>query len=118
MGEMLVLLGASDVCFMGGSLVGKKVGGHNLLEPAALAKPIVTGPSFYNFTDITHALINAHACVIADQPETIAKQVNHWFSDAQERQQCGKNALAIVMQNRGALENTLTELGFTKEFAQ
>ncbi|EII3002962.1 lipid IV(A) 3-deoxy-D-manno-octulosonic acid transferase [Vibrio cholerae] len=118
MGEMLVLLAASDVCFMGGSLVGKKVGGHNLLEPAALSKPIITGPSFYNFTDITHALINAHACVIADQPETIAKQVNHWFSDAQERQQCGKNALAIVMQNRGALENTLTELGFTKEFAQ
>ncbi|EGR4342660.1 3-deoxy-D-manno-octulosonic acid transferase [Vibrio cholerae] len=118
MGEMLVLLGASDVCFMGGSLVGKKVGGHNLLEPAALAKPIITGPSFYNFTDITHALINAHACVIADQSESITKQVNHWFSDAQERQQCGKNALAIVMQNRGALENTLTELGFTKEFAQ
>ncbi|PNM49328.1 3-deoxy-D-manno-octulosonic acid transferase [Vibrio cholerae] len=114
MGEMLVLIGASDVCFMGGSLVGKKVGGHNLLEPASLAKPIITGPSFYNFTDITHALINAHACVIADQPETIAKQVNHWFSDAQERQQCGKNALAIVMQNRGALENTLTELGFVR----
>ncbi|EJL9415288.1 lipid IV(A) 3-deoxy-D-manno-octulosonic acid transferase [Vibrio cholerae] len=114
MGEMLVLLGASDVCFMGGSLVGKKVGGHNLLEPAALAKPIITGPSFYNFTEITHALMNAHACVIADQPETIAKQVNHWFSDAQERQQCGKNALAIVMQNRGALENTLTELGFVR----
>ncbi|TXY10368.1 3-deoxy-D-manno-octulosonic acid transferase [Vibrio mimicus] len=118
MGEMLVLLGASDVCFMGGSLVGKKVGGHNLLEPAALAKPIITGPSFYNFTDITHALMNAHACVIADQPETIAKQVNHWFADVQERQQCGKNALEIVMQNRGALENTLIELGFTKEFVQ
>ncbi|EGQ7703478.1 lipid IV(A) 3-deoxy-D-manno-octulosonic acid transferase [Vibrio cholerae] len=118
MGEMLVLLGASDVCFMGGSLVGKKVGGHNLLEPASLAKPIITGPSFYNFTDITHALINAHACVIADQPETIAKQVNHWFSDAQEQQQYGKNALEIVMQNRGALENTLIELGFTKEFVQ
>ncbi|TXY28830.1 3-deoxy-D-manno-octulosonic acid transferase [Vibrio mimicus] len=118
MGEMLVLLGASDVCFMGGSLVGKKVGGHNLLEPAALAKPIITGPSFYNFTDITHALMNAHACVIADQPETIVKQVNHWFADVQERQQCGKNALEIVMQNRGALENTLIELGFTKEFVQ
>lgn len=46
MGEMLVLLGASDVCFMGGSLVGKKSRRHNLLEPAALAKPIITGPSF------------------------------------------------------------------------
>ncbi|EPH6366705.1 lipid IV(A) 3-deoxy-D-manno-octulosonic acid transferase [Vibrio cholerae] len=107
MGEMLVLLAASDICFMGGSLVGKKVGGHNLLEPAALAKPIITGPSFYNFTDITRTLINAHACVIADQPETIAKQVNHWFADAQERQQSGKNALAIVTQNRGAINNTL-----------
>lgn len=116
MGEMLVLLGASDVCFMGGSLVGKKVGGHNLLEPAALAKPIITGPSFYNFTDITHALINAKACVIADQADMLAKQVSHWLTDAQERQQCGKNALEIVMQNRGALEKTLFELGFTKEF--
>lgn len=52
--------------------------------------------------------------MIADQSESITKQVNHWFSDTQERQQCGKNALAIVMQNRGALENTLTELGFVR----
>ncbi|TOP03623.1 3-deoxy-D-manno-octulosonic acid transferase, partial [Vibrio parahaemolyticus] len=44
MGEMLLLLGASDVCFMGGSLVGDKVGGHNVLEPAALGIPTITGP--------------------------------------------------------------------------
>ncbi|MGQ6949531.1 lipid IV(A) 3-deoxy-D-manno-octulosonic acid transferase [Vibrio cholerae] len=118
MGEMLVLLGASDVCFMGGSLVGKKVGGHNLLEPAALAKPIITGPSFYNFNDITNTLIQAHACIIAIQHNTIAKQVTRWFIDVNARQTYGKNASEIVMQNRGAIERTLSALGVTKEFVQ
>ncbi|EKO3914486.1 lipid IV(A) 3-deoxy-D-manno-octulosonic acid transferase, partial [Vibrio metschnikovii] len=45
MGEMLVLIGAADVCFMGGSLLGDKFGGHNVLEPAALGVPIIIGPS-------------------------------------------------------------------------
>ncbi|GAL05771.1 lipid IVA 3-deoxy-D-manno-octulosonic acid transferase [Photobacterium aphoticum] len=48
MGEMLLLLGAADITFMGGSLLGERVGGHNMLEPAALGKPTLTGPSFYN----------------------------------------------------------------------
>ncbi len=43
MGEMLLLLRAADICFMGGSLVGDKVGGHNVLEPAALGVPIISG---------------------------------------------------------------------------
>ncbi|CAH0534669.1 3-deoxy-D-manno-octulosonic acid transferase [Vibrio stylophorae] len=49
MGEMLTLIGAADVCFMGGSLLGDKVGGHNVLEPAALGVPVITGPSYFNF---------------------------------------------------------------------
>ncbi len=42
MGEMLILLGASDVCFMAGSLLGNKVGGHNVLEPVALNVPVIS----------------------------------------------------------------------------
>ncbi|MCL4158883.1 UNVERIFIED_CONTAM: hypothetical protein GTU68_032508, partial [Idotea baltica] len=61
MGEMLVLLGGSDVCFMGGSLVGDKVGGHNLLEPAALQLPLLNGPSYFNFSEITDKLLEAQA---------------------------------------------------------
>ncbi|MDP5255396.1 MULTISPECIES: lipid IV(A) 3-deoxy-D-manno-octulosonic acid transferase [unclassified Vibrio] len=56
MGEMLVMMGAADVCFMGGSLLGDKVGGHNVLEPAALGLPVITGPSYYNFQDIVEEL--------------------------------------------------------------
>lgn len=56
MGEMLVLIGAADICFMGGSLIGDKVGGHNVLEPAALGVPVITGPSYYNFTEIVNLL--------------------------------------------------------------
>ncbi|TKF90172.1 3-deoxy-D-manno-octulosonic acid transferase, partial [Vibrio sp. F13] len=64
MGEMLVLLGGSDVCFMGGSLVGGKVGGHNLLEPAALQLPLLNGPSYFNFSEITDKLLEAQAVTI------------------------------------------------------
>ena len=46
MGEMLVFQGAADITFMGGSLLGDAVGGHNMLEPAALGKPTITGPSY------------------------------------------------------------------------
>ena len=56
MGEMLTLLGASDICFIGGSLIGDKVGGHNILEPAALGIPTIIGPSYYNFKDIVEKL--------------------------------------------------------------
>ncbi|WP_394249728.1 lipid IV(A) 3-deoxy-D-manno-octulosonic acid transferase [Vibrio profundi] len=52
MGEMLTLIGASDVCFMAGSLIGNKVGGHNVLEPIALNVPVISGPSYFNFKAI------------------------------------------------------------------
>lgn len=58
MGEMLVLLGAANVCFMGGSLIGEKVGGHNVLEPVSLGLPTITGPSYFNFQLIVDELAN------------------------------------------------------------
>ncbi len=69
MGEMLILIGAADVCFMGGSLIGDKVGGHNVLEPIALGLPVLTGPSYYNFKDIVDAQIelNTVKVVSSDQ---------------------------------------------------
>ncbi|HGF7228129.1 TPA: lipid IV(A) 3-deoxy-D-manno-octulosonic acid transferase, partial [Vibrio cholerae] len=60
MGEMLILLSTADICFMGGSLLGDKVGGHNVLEPAALGIPIITGPSYYNFKEIIGAMIESN----------------------------------------------------------
>ncbi len=66
MGEMLVLIGSADVCFMGGSLIGDKVGGHNVLEPAALGVPTITGPSYFNFKEITERLLASRGILICE----------------------------------------------------
>jgi 3-deoxy-D-manno-octulosonic-acid transferase len=110
MGEMLTLIGAADICFMGGSLLGKKVGGHNLLEPAALAKPCLTGPSFYNFQLITEQLIESGGCIVCPTESDIADNVLKLFADKTAMQEMGASALAVVNKNRGALARTLKGL--------
>ncbi|MEZ8345111.1 lipid IV(A) 3-deoxy-D-manno-octulosonic acid transferase [Vibrio splendidus] len=110
MGEMLVLLGGADVCFMGGSLVGDKVGGHNLLEPAALQLPLLNGPSYFNFGEITDKLLEANAVVICQDSQDIASQLQQLFKQSELRKTKGLAAYQVVEQNRGALLNTLMKI--------
>ncbi len=110
MGEMLVLLGGADVCFMGGSLVGDKVGGHNLLEPAALQLPLLNGPSYFNFGEITDKLLEANAVVICQDSQDIAGQLQQLFKQSELRKTKGLAAYQVVEQNRGALLNTLMKI--------
>ena len=110
MGEMLVLVGASDICFMGGSLLGDKVGGHNLLEPAALAKACLTGPSFYNFKLISEQLIKAEACIICSSANEITENLTTLFADKNLQDKMGNAALAVVNNNKGALVKTLSAI--------
>ncbi|WP_394142014.1 lipid IV(A) 3-deoxy-D-manno-octulosonic acid transferase [Vibrio chagasii] len=107
MGEMLVLLGCADVCFMGGSLVGDKVGGHNLLEPAALQLPLLNGPSYFNFSEITDKLLEAQAVTICQNSNEIAGKLKELFTQPNLRKDKGLAAYQVVEQNRGALDNTL-----------
>ncbi len=108
MGEMLTLLGSADICFMGGSLLGDKVGGHNLLEPAALSLPLLNGPSYFNFSDITNKLLEANAVEICANSDDIAFHLQILFSQPQVRQLAGKNAYKVIENNRGALNHTLS----------
>lgn len=110
MGEMPILLAASDVCFMGGSLLGDKVGGHNLLEPAALAKPCLTGPSFYNFADVTEQLLQRKAVNVISNADELAAEVDLLLSDTSYAETMGKNAKSVVEDNAGALDKIMTEL--------
>ncbi|MBY6198442.1 lipid IV(A) 3-deoxy-D-manno-octulosonic acid transferase [Vibrio hangzhouensis] len=110
MGEMMTLLSASDVCFMGGSLLGNKVGGHNLLEPAALGIPMVTGPSYFNFKDITEQLHQLGACDIIPDTATASTVILALLNDPQHRVQIGETAKSFVQANKGAIERTLTAL--------
>lgn len=114
MGEMLTLISAADICFMAGSLIGDKVGGHNLLEPAALGKPLLNGPSFFNFSEIMQLLRQQDAVILCNNAEEIAEQLNILFSDANKLTVMGKEARLVVDNNQGAIGKTINTILNTK----
>jgi len=105
MGELTLFLAAADAAFIGGSLV--PVGGHNLLEAAALAVPIAVGPHAFNFAEITRLLVAAEGAVQVADADALGNLLGRWLGDAAERAQVGERALAFVKHNRGALERLL-----------
>ncbi|MBY8044789.1 lipid IV(A) 3-deoxy-D-manno-octulosonic acid transferase [Vibrio fluvialis] len=110
MGELLTLLSAADICFMGGSLIGDKVGGHNLLEPAALGKPLLNGPSYYNFSEIMQLLQSARAVEICMNAQEITMYLLTLFSSPDKLSQIGKRALLVLKDNKGAVKKTLSDI--------
>jgi len=105
MGEMLLLFSACDVACVAGSFV--PVGGHNVIEPAALSKPIITGPYLFNFAEITDLMLQAQGMVKANNETELAQQVLKFFEDPGYRETVGKNAHTVVEKNRGALQRQL-----------
>lgn len=105
MGELLAMCGAADVVFMGGSLIAR--GGHNILEPAALGKPILTGPSLFNFAYISSLFLKANALKVATDSDALAEAVLLLAKHPEERERMGKNALEVMNNNRGALKRQL-----------
>ncbi|UJF19261.1 lipid IV(A) 3-deoxy-D-manno-octulosonic acid transferase [Vibrio sp. SS-MA-C1-2] len=110
MGEMLKLIAAADITFMAGSLIGEKVGGHNMLEPAALAKPIITGPSFFNFKDITQQLQTAGALMVINDSQQLATEISSLFKHPERQNSMGVAGLSVVNKNQGAVAKTITAI--------
>ncbi|WP_104027612.1 lipid IV(A) 3-deoxy-D-manno-octulosonic acid transferase [Vibrio jasicida] len=110
MGEMLVLMGAADICFMGGSLVGDKVGGHNVLEPAALGVPIINGPSYFNFKEIVDSFVKECGLSIVKDRSTLAKTIIQLIENPEKRIAYHTAGSKIVNMNQGALKNTILEV--------
>ncbi len=105
MGELPALYAASDVAFVGGSLVD--VGGHNLLEPAVLGVPVVTGPHVRNFADIAASLEAAGAACVVRGAEELADTVARLLRDPNRRHRMGEEGRAFVLANRGARERAM-----------
>lgn len=105
MGELLTMYAAADVAFVGGSLV--PIGGHNLLEPAALGLVPVSGPQLANFQQIAELLTVADALVRVNDAAELAVQVAALLTDPERRSAAGARARGVVEENRGALERTL-----------
>lgn len=106
MGELPLMLAAADLAFVGGSLV--PVGGHNLLEPAALGKPCLTGPAYFNFSDITRQLVAQGGAALVADAAALGDKVSELLSDGGARRQMGEQARAVVLRNQGALARTLS----------
>jgi 3-deoxy-D-manno-octulosonic-acid transferase len=105
LGELLDFYAAADVAFVGGSLA--RVGGHNLLEPAALGLPVLTGPNNSNGEDVARLLIECGAAQIVRNAEELAARVTELFSSPTLRADMGQRGRAAVERNRGALEKLL-----------
>ncbi|PWG64895.1 lipid IV(A) 3-deoxy-D-manno-octulosonic acid transferase [Sediminicurvatus halobius] len=105
MGELPLYLAAADVVFMGGSLVA--VGGHNMLEPAALGLPVLTGPQVFNFQAVAELLDEAAALRYVDDAESLATALAELLADAPERDRMGRAGAEVVAAHRGACERTL-----------
>jgi 3-deoxy-D-manno-octulosonic-acid transferase len=102
MGELFAFYAACDVAFIGGSL--RPFGGHNLLEACALAKPVIIGPSTYNFQEATELGIEAGGVVQVQDAEALAKAVTALLTNAPRRREVGAAAHAFAMAHRGAVE--------------
>lgn len=108
LGELLQLYAAADVAFVAGSLV--PVGGHNMLEPAALGVPVLTGPQRFNFNEVSEEMIAAGGAREVVDAHTLATAVQHWLGNDAERRRAGEAGRQLVAANRGALERLLALL--------
>jgi 3-deoxy-D-manno-octulosonic-acid transferase len=104
LGELLAFYAASDVAFVGGSLV--PVGGHNLLEPAALGKPTLTGPHSFNSPEAARLLEQANALSRVTDA-TLADAIDKLLSDPVAAAAQGQRAAAAVVANQGAAARAL-----------
>lgn len=108
MGELLFLYALADIAFVGGSLVAN--GGHNPLEPAALAKPVLSGPHMFNFLEIGAMLREAGALVEVDDARGLATAVRQWIELPRDAVRSGEAGLAVMLANQGALNRLLDAL--------
>jgi len=105
MGDLTLMYAASDVAFVGGSLV--QTGGQNPIEAAALGLPVIMGSSLYNFSEVTRMLRECEALEVINDSEELAATVLGYFDDPALRTQRAENAYAVVQRNRGAMERLL-----------
>jgi 3-deoxy-D-manno-octulosonic-acid transferase len=108
MGEMTAYYTACDVAFVGGSL--RPFGAHNLVEACALGKPVVIGPSVFNFQEAAALGIAAGAVVQVQDAVALASEVQALLKDPKRAERMGAAGAAFSRGHRGAVERLLALL--------
>jgi 3-deoxy-D-manno-octulosonic-acid transferase len=105
MGELLAFYAAADAAFVGGSL--QAIGGHNVLEPAALGVPSVVGPHTFNFVEATTLMRDEGALLQVEDVGGLESALALLLDDAPRRRAMGAAGRLTVERERGALARTL-----------
>ena len=105
-GILAKLYRMADVTFVGGSFHGSV---HNVMEPAAMEKPILFGPTIDNAHE-AHQLVQCGGAEIVNSANQLVDVLGRWLVSPQQRQQVARSALRVIQDNLGATERTLDHL--------
>jgi 3-deoxy-D-manno-octulosonic-acid transferase len=105
MGEMFAYYAACDVAFIGGSLV--PLGGQNLIEACAAGKPVLIGPSVFNFAEAAELALHAGAAIQVPDPAALAREAARLLLDRDAVRRMSQAALAFAGAHRGATARVL-----------
>lgn len=105
LGELQLHYAASQIAFVGGSLVN--TGGQNMMEPASLGLPVISGPYTYNFTEVTQLLTENNALIVVSSAEELAMEVSVMLSDANHRHNMGEKGRKVIEDNKGNLKRLM-----------
>lgn len=108
-GELRSFYSLGDIAFVGGSLV--KVGGHNLVEPAAMRKPVIFSRYMFNFKEISEALLSAGGGIMVKDKEELYVQIDNLLSDKELARSMGERAFSVIEMNSGAAQKTIDAVG-------
>ncbi len=104
-GVLKDLYALADIAFVGGSLV--PLGGHNPLEPAAFAKPVLFGPHMSDFAAVSEMLIEAGAAVLVGDEHSLYEAALDFLRNESRVYEAGKQGQRVFCENRGAVERTV-----------
>ena len=108
MGELPLLYAAADIAIVGGSLIEiKGIGGHNLLEPCAVATPVLFGRYISDFLEISHNIVERAAGIQVQDSNDLRDTLKKLLNDAALRNRMGANGIQVIKENRGATQRTL-----------
>ena len=106
MGEVTLFYAASDIALVAGSLI--PIGGHNMLEPAALGVPVLTGPYVFNAQEIADRFVAEKACRMVKDTDGLVAEIDSLLRHPDEARALGENGRQILEKNRGALLRLLS----------
>jgi 3-deoxy-D-manno-octulosonic-acid transferase len=106
MGELRRFYSLADVVFVGRTLIdlGPRQHGSDMIEPAAIGKPVITGPFTGNFADVMSHLLSAQAILEVTTAEELGQTVSVLLSSPDRAAEMGRRAQEVVQREKGATE--------------